>query len=134
MHITFVIYYKLYPKKTHGPLILKVPHTFMILFFFFIIGLKLKGFFTNCEALNSRWTWTSIGKMGLNLKLVGIDHKGNIVIHEMHKINLTKNAQIILKCLLFTYHSFTYHSSLVDCSFLLIVPHIHSQIILCFHS
>jgi hypothetical protein len=72
--------------------------------------------------------------MGLNLKLVGIDHKGNIVIHEMHKINLTKNAQIILKCLLFTYHSFTYHSSLVDCSLLLIVPHTHSQIILCFHS
>ncbi len=134
MHITFAIYYKFYPKKTHGPLILKVPHTFMTLLFFFVIGLKLKGFFTSCEAFDSRWTWTSVGKMGLNLKLVGTNHEGNIVTHKMHKINLTKYAQIVPKCLSFTYHSFTYRSSLIDCSLLLIVPHTHSQIIPCFHS
>jgi hypothetical protein len=84
MHITFTIYYKLYPEKMRVPYILKVLHTLMISFFFFIIGLKHKGYFTGCEAFDSRWTWTSTRKMGLNLKLVGTNHEGNIITHEMH--------------------------------------------------
>ncbi len=33
--------------------------------------------------------------MNLNLKLVGTNKGGNIVTHEMHEINLTKNAKIV---------------------------------------
>jgi hypothetical protein len=42
MNITFAIYHKLYPKKTCDPLILKVLHTFMILFFFSLLGSNLR--------------------------------------------------------------------------------------------
>jgi hypothetical protein len=117
MHITFAVYYRFCPRKTSGPFILKVPHIFMILFFFFITRLRLKGFSIDCQPFDSRWTWAStlrIGKMGLNFKLVRTNKGGYIVTHRMHIINFTKNAQIVPKCSSFTYCSFIDHLLFID--------------------
>lgn len=72
--------------------------------------------------------------MGLNLKLVGTDKRGEIVSHGMHGINFTKNAQIFFKCLSITYLSFTNCSSFIDLFCFQIIHHTQSQIILRFHS